>query len=119
MNYDSLERHPNIVCMMGVAWEADSSSDIIWPVLVLELASPGSLDSYLAVEPSLSFDSLIRLCQDIAHGLEALHSCGIVHADLKCENILVFPGSGDSYDVAKLSDFGSSIICPPDESILM
>jgi serine/threonine protein kinase len=37
-----------------------------------------------------------------------LHECGIVHGDVKCENVLVFQ-EGDSV-IAKISDFGNSVI---------
>ena len=47
---------------------------------------------------------------DIASGLEALHACGIAHGDVKVENTLIFSGGDRRAYVAKLSDFGHSIL---------
>ncbi|EXM13913.1 hypothetical protein FOTG_17649 [Fusarium oxysporum f. sp. vasinfectum 25433] len=47
--------------------------------------------------------------RDIAEGLKSLHDCGIVHGDVKLENVLVFPGL-DRKHIAKLSDFGHSLV---------
>ena len=59
----------------------------------------------------MPFKLKVALCSDIASGLSALHNCGIVHGDVKPENILVFPriGSQESY-TAKLTDFGHSVL---------
>jgi len=50
-----------------------------------------------------------RLCLDICRGIEALHKYGIVHGDIKAQNVLIF-GDAENGFVAKLSDFGCSII---------
>jgi serine/threonine protein kinase len=44
--------------------------------------------------------------------LQALHSCGIAHGDIKTENTLVFENNTSTAQnwTAKLSDFGSSIL---------
>ncbi|KAK7948962.1 Serine/threonine-protein kinase ppk21 [Apiospora aurea] len=49
------------------------------------------------------------LCVDIADALAALHGCGVVHGDIKPENILIFPKIGHiNTFMAKLTDFGHS-----------
>ncbi|RLN31463.1 hypothetical protein BBJ28_00025519, partial [Nothophytophthora sp. Chile5] len=50
-----------------------------------------------------------RYLHDAAEGLQHLHDHGIVHGDLKGNNILV------SDDIAKLADFGLSIIASREE----
>jgi serine/threonine protein kinase len=44
----------------------------------------------------------------IAAGIDVLHECGLIHGDLKSENILVFKDQSGDY-VAKVADFGLSI----------
>ena len=49
----------------------------------------------------------LRLLSEIAEGLVDLHTAGIVHADIKCENILL---SQDLQPHIKLADFGLSLL---------
>lgn len=47
--------------------------------------------------------------RDILEGLKHIHRCGIVHADIKVENILAFePPAPDEFPVLKIIDFGLS-----------
>ncbi|KAK2125394.1 kinase-like domain-containing protein, partial [Fusarium oxysporum II5] len=50
-----------------------------------------------------------KLCLYVCQGLHMLRSCGIVHGDVKAENVLVFPNEKNKYK-AKLSDFGYSLV---------
>ena len=65
----------------------------------------------------MPFGQKLAFCIDVAHGLEALHACDIIHGDVKCENVLVFEdtpsdeGLSNSQErqlVCKLTDFGYS-----------
>lgn len=51
----------------------------------------------------LALAKILRLAQDIALGLEGLHGAGIIHRDLKSENVLL-----DAQGSAVLCDFGLS-----------
>jgi DNA-binding response OmpR family regulator len=51
----------------------------------------------------LPLPEAVRIASQIASGLSALHACGIVHRDVKPENVLV-----DAQGQARLCDFGLS-----------
>jgi serine/threonine protein kinase len=85
-----------------------------WPVLILEYADQGTMAAFLA-RSKLSLETRTKLCLDIARGLTVLHESGIIHGDLKMDNILIFTnqdvssGSINRY-TAKLADFGASLV---------
>ncbi|KAK2686410.1 hypothetical protein QWA68_014837 [Fusarium oxysporum] len=58
---------------------------------------------------SVEVEDRRKFCLDVCQGLHVLHSCGIVHGDVKAENVLVFPNEKHKYK-AKLSDFGYSLV---------
>ena len=108
-----LREHANIVDLKGIAWDfEDEERRKPCPLLLEERALEGSLEQFWKARnlTRMPFKLKVALCSDIANGLSALHNCGIVHGDVKPENILVFPpiGSQNSY-TAKLTDFGHSV----------
>lgn len=105
-----IRRHSNIVDILTIGWTRLSLHETpCLPIVFVEYASHGTLAHYLndnTIDPAVKNS----ISQDIVRGLEALHSCGITHGDLKTDNVLIFPCSDGPYPVkAKLSDFGSSI----------
>ena len=89
--------------------------------MVVELANTDipTLDAfYMKHSGSKSFKTNIGFIADIADGLSALHMCGIIHGDLKPQNILLFkdPETKGAL-VAKVADFGFSNIDFLKESI--
>jgi serine/threonine protein kinase len=113
-----LHDHENIVTMTEIALAVRSSNPLqISPALVLERAPYGTLESF---QHSVSKSQVIwairkMLSYDVAAGVKVLHECGVVHGDLKAENVLVFDHPVRGY-VAKLGDFGSAVILPIDVS---
>eukprot|EP00249_Psilotum_nudum_P001642 c14259_g1_i1 orf=466-2823(+) len=92
-------RHCNIVQFVG----AFSKPPIF--CVITEYVRGGSLRAFLnKIEPfSLSLNVVVRIALDIARGMAYLHSQGIVHRDLKSQNLLL------SHDLqAKVADFGVS-----------
>src|SRR5262249_10857460 len=55
------------------------------------------------------FDDILRIAVPVCRGLAAAHSAGIVHRDMKPENVFVARRSGGRH-VVKLLDFGVSKI---------
>jgi serine/threonine protein kinase len=92
-------RHENVVELVGYGWDEGPL-----PFLVLELADLGSLDEFLQ-ENTLSWSQKEFTLVQLASGLELLHACGIIHGDIKLENILVFSKTPHGF-VPKYADFG-------------
>ncbi|KAA6390430.1 MAG: putative serine/threonine protein kinase [Streblomastix strix] len=78
-----------------------------FPFLVMEYANMKTLD-IIAKQPQIFLPSctLRALMKQILEGMRAFHSSGLVHRDIKCDNILLHspPGSGRVH--VKISDFG-------------
>ncbi|KAG7099154.1 hypothetical protein E1B28_001025 [Marasmius oreades] len=89
--------HPNIVQYLGFE-ETPANLSIF-----LEYVPGGSIGSVLLKHGKLSEETTKSFTGQILSGLEYLHSKGILHRDLKADNILV-----EMSGVCKISDFGIS-----------
>jgi hypothetical protein len=83
--------------------DVDTASDGS-PFLVMELLSGESLQSLLNRRGKLSVEQSVDFSLQILAGLEAAHALGVVHRDLKPDNVFVTPSS--SGPLLKLIDFG-------------
>jgi hypothetical protein len=72
------------------------------PCLVMQLVCGGSLDRLIRVHGPLSWKRAARYVSDIASGLARLHEKGIVHRDIKPDNMLLDAEN----DEALLTDLG-------------
>lgn len=112
--HEPIRYHPNIVRLLGLGWGSSSESDSMYPMLVLEHATFGSLYHLQAGSPPLPFAIKQKLCYDVARGLAVLHACGIIHGDVKDRNVLVFKNRGKNARgqpyTAKLADFGGAVM---------
>lgn len=88
-------RHRNIVGIHHVG----SARGLYF--IELELVEGGTLAELLQREELLPADAGIALLRQIAEGLAAAHERGIIHRDIKSENILL-----DKAGVPKIGDFG-------------
>ncbi|KAE8446530.1 hypothetical protein EG329_011862 [Mollisiaceae sp. DMI_Dod_QoI] len=114
LSHPPLMMHDNIVKIKTIGWTRLDSIEATWmPMIFLELAELGTLTQYLS-EHQLGVDSKLEVSQDVGHGLQALHACGIMHGDLKFDNVLMFKCK-DGKVRAKLSDFGCSFFVNGDE----
>jgi serine/threonine protein kinase len=111
--HEPIRYHPNIIRLLGIQWGLSPISESTYPVLMMEYASLGTFSTLQASSEPLSFAAKQKLCYDVGRGLSALHACGIVHGDMKHENVLIVPAKepldGISY-TAKLADFGGAVM---------
>ncbi|KAH7922866.1 kinase-like protein [Leucogyrophana mollusca] len=93
--------HKNIVPLYGVTSEFGPFVSMVCPWL-----ENGSLDHYLkSCHAHLTLKDRFQLLDDVATGLQYLHSCSVIHGDLSSSNVLV-----DRNRNACLADFGLSIV---------
>lgn len=82
----------------------------------MECSVLGSLKHLQESMDPLPFATKQKLCHDVARGLSALHACGIVHGDMKHENVLIYRNHNPQLELlgvvytAKLADFGGSVM---------
>ena len=88
-------RHPNIVRLVEVL-QNDKYIGI-----VLEYASGGELFEYILNHKYLKESQACRLFAQLISGVDYMHSKGIVHRDLKLENLLL-----DKHKNIIITDFG-------------
>ncbi|KAG2613028.1 hypothetical protein PVAP13_4KG332500 [Panicum virgatum] len=75
--------------------------------IITEYMSQGTLRMYLNKKDpySLSPETILKLALDISRGMEYLHAQGVIHRDLKSQNLLL----NDEMRV-KVADFGTSCL---------
>lgn len=93
-------RHENVVQVFGV----DESAV---PFIVMEFVDGVSLQQFVEDRGGLPTEATVRLATQIANGLHAAHSAGIVHRDIKPANIMLTETADGR--VAKITDFGLAV----------
>ena len=98
-------RHRNVVSM----YELYETPKCLW--IILELVDSGDLLTHLATIDEHSEKLAARFIKQVFHGLHYLHSLGIVHRDIKLDNILL-----NHEGMIKIADFGLSALVRLGES---
>ncbi|CAI7612993.1 unnamed protein product [Penicillium pancosmium] len=107
LTHDPIRKHPNIISLISFEWMFwPGEEPSLSPQLCLERSELGDLAGFQRSH-SLSYHEKKKIFLDVAHGLVALHDSGVVHGDIKSENVLVFEHEG-VYQ-AKLCDFGFAV----------
>lgn len=88
-------KHPNLIRM----FELFQISNKLY--FVLEWAGHGDLLQYVRLCGPLKEESCRQFFHQLCVGVQYLHDSGVVHRDLKCENILL-----TKKQVVKIADFG-------------
>jgi serine/threonine protein kinase len=91
-------RHKNIVRLLDFGVERGT------PFLVMEYASKGNLQQFLPHEGALPVGIILPFVTQMASALQYVHNHGLIHCDVKPENMLLGP-----LNELWLSDFGIAI----------
>lgn len=95
-------RHKNILSM----YELYETPACLW--IIMELADAGDLFHFIANVKVYNEAVIAQQMQQILSGVHYLHSMGVVHRDLRPDNILL-SGSLDCCEI-KIADFGLSAL---------
>jgi len=96
-------RHPNVVEVVDLDQAEDGT-----PYIAMEYVEGEDLRQALAAG-AFPVERALAIARGIAQGLGAAHAKGIVHRDVKPENILLAGGNG-AQETPKLLDFGIAAI---------
>ncbi|HEY4119667.1 MAG TPA: serine/threonine-protein kinase, partial [Byssovorax sp.] len=92
--------HPNIVKLVGHGERGDGS-----PYIVMEFLFGESLGDWLRRDRVMPVEIGLPVMAQIADGLAAAHAVGVVHRDVKPDNVFLVGEPGAPYAV-KIVDFG-------------
>jgi serine/threonine-protein kinase len=92
--------HPNIVRVFECVKAEDGS-----PFIVMELLEGVPLSAYTANGGRVPVPQAVPILHGILAGLAAAHAAGVIHRDLKPDNVFLTRDSEGTF-VAKLLDFG-------------
>lgn len=104
----SVLSHPNVVSVLDVNVAPDGR-----PYLVAELLQGEQLGDYLDRRGKLPVDEAVRIVRQVCRALALAHDQGIVHRDMKPENVFLVGGG----DLVKVLDFGISKLAETGEGL--
>lgn len=100
--------HPNVIHLINT-YESKTHFYI-----VIELIKDGDFFEYISNKPCFDENSLKNIIRQLLEAVAYLHEYGIVHCDIKPENILYDKTTGN---IIKLTDFGLSRMIFSDQKI--
>jgi len=111
-------RHPNIVRYHGTFFSRDTTY-MAMELLDCSLHQLLSYSAYAGMFSEITHDQKIKMVADMLNGLVYLHSCGIIHRDIKPPNIFY----NHDTRTMKIGDFGLSVnenmLCTSTRKIIM
>jgi serine/threonine-protein kinase len=101
--------HPHAVSVTDFG---EAENGIVF--LVMEYLDGRTLKEVIAAEGPLQVERAARIVRQVAGALDAAHAQGVIHRDLKSENIMLVRHDGDEW--SKVLDFGIAKILQPHDS---
>ncbi len=96
-------RHPNVVDVVDFGYAGTGST--MFPYLVMERLEGYPLSRTLGGGAGLPWPWVTSVLEQICRAVDCAHAAGIVHGDLKPENVWLTPRTAGGFDV-KVVDFG-------------
>jgi serine/threonine-protein kinase len=94
-------RHPNVVLVLDGGRRDDGS-----PYLVMEYLEGETLGQLIRRVPKVGVEGALLIAHEVASGLAASHALGVIHRDVKPDNVFLVEGAEGSVRQAKVFDFG-------------
>jgi serine/threonine-protein kinase len=94
--------HPHVVSVFGFG-----ATPAGQPYLVMELLDGEDLQTHLERVGALPLPTVVQIVNQVASALDAAHAVGVVHRDLKTDNVFLVRAP-DGAVFAKVVDFGLS-----------
>ena len=104
--------HPNVVDILDLGRDPDTGTLF----MVQELLVGSTLRERMVTRGALAIDEVVRLLGPALAALVVAHDAGVVHRDLKPDNIFLARDAFDG-EVTKLIDFGLSKQLQPDPEL--
>lgn len=104
-------RHPNIISRLGHGTARDLRGTV-FHYLVLEYLPGGDL-AQVCRQKSLSLVQALNYLEQVCAGLEHAHKCGVIHRDIKPQNLLLT----EDRQIVKIADFGVARFSASDSPI--
>jgi len=103
--------HRNVCRVFDVGFHADvrfedEVPNVAIPFFTMELLRGETLRTRLRRTGTLSCGEVLSLLEQIAAGIDAAHAAGIVHRDLKTENVMLVPEEEGGDARVVITDFG-------------
>lgn len=110
----NLLKNRHIARLVGVTWTMDEGSDPKLKPAIILIQEDNDLDQFLRKYKDSSRyltvdEKICALISGILSGIAAVHKAGLIHGDIKPQNIFVSTDNKDGSLVSKISDFGLSI----------
>ena len=95
--------HPNVVAVHDQGVDRSPGGDLVY--LVMELVDGGTLRDLITERGALDPPTALAVMEPVLSALAAAHRAGLIHRDVKPENVLI-GHAGENGAIVKVGDFG-------------